>query len=117
MALATMGLGQNVGGLLLPPLLTAVALARGWRSAFQVLALIIWILILPTILLRTGDAPKPAPVEDDGADAEPLDKLRLRDGIRRSTFWLLALAMFFHILFFAGITVHFVAFATDIGFS
>ena len=116
LAIGLMGLGVNVGGVFLPPFLVAVTLERGWRTAFWDLALGVWLFVLPVIVVVAREAPAGHAAVDPDA-IEPFgERLRLRDGIRRTAFWLLATAMLFNILYFAGITVHFIAFATDIGF-
>lgn len=117
LAIALMGLGANVGGVLLPPFLVAVTFDRGWRAAFWYLALALWLFVLPVILLVAREAPPRTPSPSPDANDTGDGLLRLRDGIRRPAFWFLATAMLFNILYFAGITVHFVAFATDVGFS
>jgi MFS family permease len=44
------------------------------------------------------------------------ERIAFRDGVRSATFWRLSAAMFLHIFYFSGVTVHFVAFTTDLGF-
>lgn len=114
LALGIMGLGHSVGGLLLPPVITRIALADGWRTAFRDLAGFLWLIVLPLILLLVRDPPRGESAEADASVAG--ERIALRDGVRSATFWRLSAAMFLHIFYFAGVIVHFVAFATDLGF-
>ena len=115
-ALGVMGLGHNLGGLLLPPLVTWIVGAQGWRAAFQYLAYFVWLLIVPVILLVIREAPARRRAETPAAeDPVASERLRLGDGLRSATFWLLSAVSFFHIFYFSGVIVHFVAFTTDVG--
>ena len=113
-ALGIVGLGHNVGGLVVPPVVSAIAIAAGWRTAFRALAAALWLVVLPATVLLVRDAPvAPGATRDVAVSGE---RIPFRDGLRSSTFWRLAAAMFLHIFYFSGVTVHFVAFATDLGF-
>jgi len=113
-AIGIVGLGHNVGGLLVPPFVTAIALASGWRTAFRDLAGVLWLVALPAILLLVRDAPFSSDARMDTTASG--ERIAFRDGVRSTTFWRLSTAMFLHIFYFSGVTVHFVAFTTDLGF-
>lgn len=115
LALGVMGLGHNVGGLVLPPLVTWLLTRDGWRPAFGDLALFLWFGVLPVIVLLVREPPAVATATATAPAAT--GHLRLRDGLATPTFWLLGVTMFLHVLFFSGVIVHFVAFATDVGFT
>lgn len=125
-ALGLIGLGHNVGGLILPPVVTSIITARGWRAAFEFLAYFLWLIVLPVIALIVRDAPRhrsaanPHAVSAEGSSSgglgsQPTERIALREGIKSPTFWLLGVTMFFHIFYFSGVTVHFVALTTDLG--
>ncbi len=116
LGLGVVGLGHSVGGFVIPPLVTWITLTRGWRSAFEALSWFAWLVLVPLILVLVRD---PARRTESGGDEAMLDgdPIAFRDGFRSTTFRLLAAAMFLHIFYFSAVTVHFVAFATDVGFS
>ncbi len=115
--LGVVGLGHSVGGFLIPPVVTWITLTRGWRSAFEALSWFAWLVLVPLILMLVRDPARPT--ESGGGDEATLvgEPIAFRDGFRSATFRLLAAAMFLHIVYFSAVTVHFVAFATDVGFS
>jgi sugar phosphate permease len=75
---------------------------------------VLWLAVLPAILLLVRDAPPARAAETDTAGGG--ERIAFRDGVRSATFWRLSVAMFLHIFYFSGVIVHFVAFATDLGF-
>jgi sugar phosphate permease len=115
LALALVGFGHSLGGLVVPPVATWITLADSWRAAFRAFAGFVWLVVLPVTVLVVRDAPA-APSGPSRAPDALDDRIPFRDGVRSSTFWLLSAAMFLHVLYFAGVSVHFVAFATDVGF-
>jgi MFS family permease len=115
LALGVAGLGHNVGGLMLPPLITWMIDERGWRSAFLYLAWFVWLLVLPVILLLVRPAPREGTSQADASSTA--GRLQLREGARSPTFWWLGTAIFLHVLYFSAVVVHFLAFTTDLGFT
>lgn len=128
LALGLAGLGHSLGGLVLPLAVTGIVARQGWREAFSDLALVAWLAVLPVVFLvmraapaggrtATGVTAHAAAAGAHAASAAVADgRVPLGSAIRSRAFWFLSLAMFLHIAYFSGVTVHFIALATDVGF-
>jgi MFS family permease len=107
----------------------------GWRSAFVVLGVVIWVVTIPLALVVRNDPaemglapdgdPLPerklrendSPSEEDGvapASSTP-GEYTLKQALQSSVFWLLALAFFFFGMAHSTVTVHTVPALTDAG--
>ena len=70
-AMAIMGLGFAASLALLPPLSRALIDAFGWREAYMVLGLLVWLLVIPATGLLARDTPEELGLHPDGADHPP----------------------------------------------
>ena len=100
-AMAIMGLGFAASLALLPPLSRALIDGIGWREAYVVLGVMVWLLVIPAVWWLARDTPEQMGLHPDGADHPPLHEIVTvsEDGVddRRvltsMTFWLLALPL------------------------
>ena len=100
-AMAIMGLGFAASLALLPPLSRALIDGVGWREAYVVLGVMVWLLVIPAAWLLARDTPEQMGLHPDGADHPLLQEIVTvsEDGVddRRvltsTTFWLLALPL------------------------
>lgn len=119
--------GGGVGAIVIAPLATYLISNYSWRTAFIVLGIIAWIVIvgLSVLLVRDpgevgllADGAKPGnPVQ---ADAKNIKKgnnagFSLRQALRTNQFWLLGFSWVFFSLSLHMIFVHVVAYAVDSG--
>ena len=99
--MAIMGLGFAASLALLPPLSRALIDGIGWREAYVVLGVMVWLLVIPAVWWLARDTPEQMGLHPDGADHPPLHEIVTvsEDGVddRRvltsMTFWLLALPL------------------------
>ncbi len=142
-ALGITSLGAAAGGVLFPPLVTALIDAFAWRGAAGVLGAGLLLLIVPFALFvkrqpedvgeapdgdpvaipqsiaspassATARAPSPAPAQTPG---EPSSPRTTRDLVRDRNFWSITVAVGLAYCPTSVLLAHLVPFATDIGLS
>jgi MFS family permease len=133
LAQAVLSVGAAVGGAICAPLSAVLIAGYGWRTAFVILGVTIWIVVLPLALVvrnspeemglrPDGDPPRnPGPRDGENeahpGPADPSNDFTLGQALRSSTFWLLGLAFFLQGFSHSTVTVHTVPALTDIGIS
>ena len=135
LAMALLAVGAGFGGLICAPASAFLIEHYGWRSAFVVLGVVIWIVAIPLALVvknspaemglaPDGDPlPEEKPRENDstsgleGGAPEPATPgdYTLKQALRSPVFWTLALAFFFFGMAHSTVTVHTVPALTDAG--
>jgi MFS family permease len=134
-ALAVLTAGGGLGGVICAPLAAVLIERYGWRSAFVVMGIMIWCVVIPLAfvvkespeqmgLRPDGDPPLPTPprhnpgeehrVSVSVAGGQP-DDYTLKEALRSSAFWFLSLSFFFQGMAHSTITVHTVPALTDAG--
>jgi sugar phosphate permease len=135
LAMALLAVGAGLGGLVCAPASAFLIANFGWRSAFVILGVVIWIVAIPLALL-VRNSPEEMGLLPDGdtpideapgqlgrtTDLEPGEsdllapvEYTLRQALRSSAFWMLALAFFFFGMAHSTVTVHTVPALTDAG--
>ncbi len=99
LAIGISTVGTSLGGLFMPPLVTALQAGLGWREANDVLALVVLVVIAPPVWLLIRNSPADAGIagDADGAGAarhasEGDHDWQARGLLRNRPFWLLVLA-------------------------
>jgi MFS family permease len=118
MGISTMG--SNLGTMILAPLLTSVIEHQGWRSAFLIMTLLCAALI-PIVLLLVAQSPEAKGLkrlgDAEGITAQGDVSLTVKQGLRTPAFWLLILGGSLLATCSTSMTVHFVPYMTDIGYT
>jgi len=126
-AIGIMSTGVGVGGLVLAPLIGAYLIPSfGWRTSYFAMALLTWVLIIPTASLVLKSKPADIGLYPDGlssaeavAEAELLPPVSegwtLSTALKTLTFWLIAAAFFSMNFSQAGTLQHQMNHLTDIG--
>ncbi|RJQ65186.1 MAG: MFS transporter [Desulfobacteraceae bacterium] len=134
-ALAILSAGAGFGGLICAPLAAVLIERFGWRSAFVVMGVLIWCVVIPMALLvrekpedmgllPDGDVPMELPksnastsdvVSVQAAPFNGTPDYTLKEALRSSPFWFLALSFFFQGMAHSTVTVHTVPALTDAG--
>ena len=119
-ALGVVTVGTSIGGLLMPPLVTALQAQVGWRAANDVLAIIVVLAIVPPVWLLVRNAPPET--ERGEEDAVPEAPVRPSTGatttrsvLSQRTFWLTVLAFTPMAAAFGGAQQNLGPFASDLG--
>jgi MFS family permease len=102
LAMGIAAMGTSIGGFLFPPLLQFLIDSFDWRVAFQLLAAVILLVLVPLIALMATDWPAQRNLFPDGGDAAPEQNLggaaaRTYDSagaiMRERNFWAIAVVM------------------------
>jgi MFS family permease len=125
LALAIVSAGNGTGILIIAPLARHLISAYGWPTAFSVLGLLAWAIILPAALfIRNSPAELGYPAYGTGRDPEIGDGPGARAVEERGTtprlfpaLWVIALTHFFCCAAHSGPIFHMVSFAMDLGIS
>jgi MFS family permease len=136
-ALGILAVGAGLGGLICAPAVAHLITRYGWRMAFLVLGVTIWVVVIPLAMVvrnrpenmglspygrspdLTRDTASPGSTPEDKAASrqEPARDFTLGQALSSSSFWLLATAFFFQGVAHSVVTVHTVPALTDAGFS
>ncbi|HEX5417228.1 MAG TPA: MFS transporter [Chloroflexota bacterium] len=120
-AMSLAGGGVIVGQFIIIPILTVILLSRGWQTASIALALIVLLLIVPTVALLVRNTPAEKGLLPEGARADRPHReasgVPLRAAMRTRVFWQLAFG-----LIACGVTMsfpnnHLMAYTADLGMS
>ena len=112
--------GIGIGGALVPVIGQALISAYGWRAAYQYLALGVFLVSFPLMLLILRDRPTSRQENsklEQAADAAMPDEvgLSVREAMRQSRFWFLAIGFLFVATGNSGVLVHLPPLLTDAG--
>ena len=125
-------LGRVVGGTIMPPVMTFLLLAYGWRMSFVIMGVVTWIIGLPTAwYLIKPHRPEHYGLLPDGetveaSDAESVMKagqeyarqlgeheFSAKEAFRTKALWIPQLADFFSGWLYPSVAVHLIPFLTD----
>ena len=114
-------LGASAGSMFVPIIIAALIAWFGWRSAFAMLSLGIWLVAIPTLLfaalaLKQLDTP-PAPIVAPAPSIDGAAPSTLSLVIRRPVFWIFAVAVYLGGLVDQGFIQHQVLIFTDLSLS
>jgi sugar phosphate permease len=125
LGLAMIGLG--LGGFILAPLTQYLIATRGWREAYALIGVLVWVIVLPVAGLMVRERPETYGLLPDGARAGtdpeepgnrvPLPGLAFTEAWRTKTFWYLCVAFFLLSIAVHGFLIHFIPLLTDRGIS
>jgi MFS family permease len=128
LALAIVSGGNGTGILVIAPVARYLISTYDWATAFMVMGVLSWVIILPAALLvrnSPADMGYQAYGPGDEADVKPITtrlsldagKINGREAVRTPTLWLIALTHFFCCAAHAGPIFHMASFAMDMGIS
>jgi MFS family permease len=101
-AMAVVGLGFAASNALLPPISQFLISNVGWREAYMVLGVMVWVLVLPGAIFLVRNTPEEMGLHPDNRDRPPANEptaaqVKSQPDKRRvftsPTFWLLALPL------------------------
>lgn len=123
-AFSLIGLAAMLSQALIPSFNNAMIISIGWRDAFRVNALIMWLLLLPVVAVVLRNRPSdigqvPDGIPPEGPRAGAIDDqggITLHAALRSITFWSLIGASVVPSLVVTGLAFNQVAILTDRGF-
>lgn len=128
-ALGIMGVGVFLGGMYAPPLVTYVITTAGWRWAYVILGLVIWLVALPMIGFFFVDHPQQVGLRPYGEGEDNLERISaathaahgrdftLAEARETLTFWCMAVSFGLLSAVLHGCITHFAPLLTDKGLS
>src|ERR1700736_6346643 len=81
--------GMELGGVIMSLLSAHLITTSGWRTAYVVLAVPIFVIVLPLTILVVRTRPETKTVEGVDASFAPEEGLEVRQAFRTRSFWLL----------------------------
>jgi len=124
MALGTALTGIGVGQMVLSPVAAHLIESSGWRTAYVVLGIVIFVCALPALVVLGRQPPNredrdPANSPDDGPPRErtpqPAEGLTIRQAARTAPFWMMMITGIAIAAGFYIVAAHIVPAATDVG--
>ena len=130
LAIAVSNTGWAVGGALIPPLIGVGVATIGWRTTAVVIAVGIWVVLIPLSRVFRGtptslglqpdgpgasgvvDLPDRGRTEAGSHQAAPAADIQLSQAMRSPFLWLLSLATGLHGMISSAVTIHMVAIMT-----
>ncbi len=130
-AIAISAMGISVGAFIVPSLAAWLIDSFGWRAAWMVFGVSVWVVIIPVAALVMRRRPEDYGLEPDGGwqgtrAASDLDRRRAevdgmrwtrRDAMRTPTLWLLILTFGLASMGVGALMLHLVPYLTDSGYS
>ena len=113
MALSLTTAGAAVGQLVVTPIAAYLLVNNGWQSAYRAEAVFMGLLVFPLVVLLLRNAP--AESKDVSERVLSGQRTPLRAAIRHATWWQLLMGVFACGFTMSFASVHFVAFAADMG--
>ncbi|MFA7248170.1 MAG: MFS transporter [Dehalococcoidia bacterium] len=130
MAISMASLGISLGGVLLAPLISVITDAYGWRSAWVLLGVMVWVLIIPSAFVIRA-TPEQYGLTPDGLSPEEALAYTQRkrrasaatevqwtrsEAIRTPTIWMVITAYGLGGIGLGALFLHLIPFLTDQGF-
>jgi MFS family permease len=126
LALGITSSGITIGQMFLPPVLAYFIISYEWRLAFVILAVIVWISAIPALILLEKNPPQGRRVlcdnwnerdrtEHKGRRLTEPRQYAVTEAVKMVQFWMLIITGFVIAVGFYVVTIHIVAYATDIG--
>jgi cyanate permease len=130
-ALAIAAMGLSLAAMVLPPVAARMIDSFGWRAAWAILGVSIWVIVMPLAWLAMRRRPEDYGLEPDGGRVEPRAGDRLgqqrdaaddvqwsrRQAMRTSALWMLILTFGLASMGFGAMLLHLIPFLTDSGYS
>ncbi len=135
LAWGVLAVGAGLGGLVCAPSAAFLITHFGWRAAFVILGIMIWVVAIPLALvvrnspqemglLPDGDPPATGTPPGNGSTSEAQEKnpgplpavdYTLKQALKSNAFWMIAISFFFQGMAHSTVTVHTVPALTDAG--
>jgi OFA family oxalate/formate antiporter-like MFS transporter len=126
-AIAIGSMGVSASALIMPPLATRLIAAIGWRSAWAVIGVAVWVLVIPPAAYIMRRRPEDHGLVTDGSLAPPGAVLRVRtagdvrwtrrEAARTPALWMLIVAFGCASMGLGAMLLHLYPYLTDRGFS
>ncbi|OGP62934.1 MAG: hypothetical protein A2169_14045 [Deltaproteobacteria bacterium RBG_13_47_9] len=123
LALGIAIMGITVGQMVLSPITAYIITEHGWRTAYLVLSIVVFVTAIPAVILIGKTPPVPAQTKSSQSgiskseQSEQPQLLSAREASKTAPFWMLMITGFVISAGFYFVASHIVTHATDIGIS
>lgn len=114
--------GSSAGGMIMTMVASFAIAAWGWRGGYVTMAVPMFVIVLPMLLLFVRSRP-PQPPRPDPACATHLSApadlpgLEVGAALRTVSFWMIAITQFCYALYVSAIALHLIPFLIGIGYA
>jgi len=118
-ALLTVTLVAGLASTIFMPFEAALLVRFGWRTAVEILAVILAVITIPihALALRAAAPAPPQTIEPHAPAPAPVEGVTLREALRTSIFWALSVAFAASAFASVTVTVHMIPFLAQHGFA
>lgn len=109
--------GEPVGGMVMNLVAGYAILWFGWRVGYLIVAVPVFLIVVPLALLIIRAHPPVAVISDADATPHVLDGFEMSEALRSRSFWLIALAETCGGFYVTAVFVHLAAYVIGIGYS
>ena len=118
-------MGSGVGGMICNPLASQLIIHYGWRTAYQILAVVIFLLVVPVcfFIIRTRPADKGlVPYGETGGEEEDFSQVEkqgvyYRHAVRTPQFWMICICAALNTICTSGLMQNTAPHVSDVGYS
>ena len=118
-------MGSGVGGMICNPLASQLIIHYGWRTAYQILAVMIFLLVVPVcfFIIRTRPADKGLlPYGETGDEKEDFSQVEkqgvyYRQAVRTPQFWVICICAALNTICTSGLMQNTAPHVSDVGYS
>src|SRR5260370_21246525 len=109
--------GSSLGGAAMTMVGNFAIERGGWRAGYVALAIPMFVVVVPLILLVVGTRPPQAEGVTVAQASDALPGFELREAFRCRLFWMIGAASFFFAAVAAGTGLHLITYLTEIGYT
>jgi MFS family permease len=123
LALGIALMGITVGQMLLSPITAYIIIEHGWRTAYLVLSIVVFVTAIPAVILLGKTPPVPAQTKSSHSGISKSERsvqsrgYSAREASKTAPFWMLMITGFVLSAGFYFVVSHIVTYAADIGIS
>jgi MFS family permease len=117
LAMGITSAGTTTGGMLMNPVAAKVIGAHGLRAAYLVLAVPIFVVVVPLVMLTVSSRPPGAHRMTVAEAGARLEGFETRAALRTRSFWMIVIAQFCFALAATGVLIHFNQYLIDLHYS
>ena len=109
--------GTSLGGALMTMVGNVAISHGGWRAGYVTLAIPMFIIVIPLIILVVRTRPPQAEGISVSQASDALPGFEMREAIRTRSFWMISAAQFFFAAVAAGTGLHLITYLTELGYT
>lgn len=116
-------MGITIGQMVLSPIIAYIITEHGWRTAYTVLSIVVFVTAIPAVILIGKTPPVPAQTKSSQSSISQSEQsvhprgLSAREASKTAPFWMLMITGFVISAGFYFVISHIVTYATDVGMS